>query len=67
MIILIKILVILMIMMTKITEKRTNIWVKYYLFRDYYLVEKKDQGARIGGWGGLGNSGNARIKTFIFY
>ena len=33
--------------------------------------EKKDQGARIGGWGGWGggglpNSGNAQINTFIF-
>ena len=49
MIILIKILVILMIMMTKITEKPTNIvnfGVKYYLFRDYYLVVKKDQKIR---------------------
>ena len=35
--------------------------------RRFCRPEKKDQGARIGGWGGgLANSGNARIKTFIF-
>ena len=35
--------------------------------RRFCRPEKKDQGARIGGWGGgLANSGNARIKTLFF-
>ena len=33
--------------------------------RCFCRPEKKDQGAQIGGWGGLGNLGNARIEKFF--